>query len=258
MAMYDNPITVKASFDLNYVSEYLLQAQWAEFIELKKVIHAIAERKNAPVGILDIGIGNARIAKHLSGIKDIWDKVDLYDGTDNAMACVDISNEVIAELAIGDKVSAFFLDAKELDRLDKKYDMVITTWFTAGNFYPDDFPFDSYNGSGKRLDLTTNKKFTAIFTNAYNLLHPGGEIVIGACYKDNNATRLKQEESYQKMGMTVITDEKDSFTATKEQFWSQRFTKEKLFSYLDFIPKDKFTFTALDTYEYAMQVRIKK
>ena len=258
MAMYDNPITVKASFDLNYVSEYLLQAQWAEFIELKKVIHAIAERKNAPVGILDIGIGNARIAKHLSGIKDIWDKVDLYDGTDNAMACVDISNEVIAELGIGDKVSAFFLDAKELDRLDKKYDMVITTWFTAGNFYPDDFPFDSYNGSGKRLDLTTNKKFTAIFTNAYNLLHPGGEIVIGACYKDNNATRLKQEESYQKMGMTVITDEKDSFTATKEQFWSQRFTKEKLFSYLDFIPKDKFTFTALDTYEYAMQVRIKK
>jgi len=258
MAMYDNPITVKASFDLNYVSEYLLQAQWAEFIELKKVIHAIAERKNAPVGILDIGIGNARIAKHLSGIKDIWDKVDLYDGTDNAMACVDISNEVIAELGIGDKVSAFFLDAKELDRLDKKYDMVITTWFTAGNFYPDDFPFDSYNGSGKRLDLTTNKKFTAIFTNAYNLLHPGGEIVIGACYKDNNATRLKQEESYQKMGMTVITDEKDSFTATKEQFWSQRFTKEKLFSYLDFIPKDKFTFTDLDTYEYAMQVRIKK
>jgi len=258
MAMYDNPITVKASFDLNYVSEYLLQAQWAEFIELKKVIHAIAERKNAPVGILDIGIGNARIAKHLSGIKDIWDKVDLYDGTDNAMACVDISNEVIAELGIGDKVSAFFLDAKELDRLNKKYDMVITTWFTAGNFYPDDFPFDSYNGSGKRLDLTTNKKFTAIFTNAYNLLHPGGEIVIGACYKDNNATRLKQEESYQKMGMTVITDEKDSFTATKEQFWSQRFTKEKLFSYLDFIPKDKFTFTDLDTYEYAMQVRIKK
>jgi len=258
MAMYDNPITVKASFDLNYVSEYLLQAQWAEFIELKKVIHAIAERKNAPVGILDIGIGNARIAKHLSGIKDIWDKVDLYDGTDNAMACVDISNEVIAELGIGDKVSAFFLDAKELDRLDKKYDMVITTWFTAGNFYPDDFPFDSYNGSGKRLDLTTNKKFTAIFTNAYNLLHPGGEIVIGACYKDNNATRLKQEESYQKMGMTVITDEKDSFTATKDQFWSQRFTKEKLFSYLDFIPKDKFTFTDLDTYEYAMQVRIKK
>ena len=258
MAMYDNANTVKASFDLNYVSEYLLQAQWAEFIELKKVIHEIAERKNARISILDIGIGNARIAKHLSGIKDIWDKIEAYDGTDNAMACVDISNEVIAELGIGDKVSAFFLDAKELDKLSKKYDMVITTWFTAGNFYPDDFPFDSYKGSGKRLDLTTNKKFSAIFRNAYDLLNPGGEIVFGACYKDNNATRLKQEESYQKMGMTVITDANDSFTATKDQFWSQRFTKEKLFSYLDFISTDKFTFTDLDTYEYAMQVRIKK
>ncbi len=257
-AMYDNENTVKASFDLNYVSEYLIQAQWAEFIELKKAIHEIADRKNSPVSILDIGIGNARIATHLSGIKDIWDKVAFYDGTDNAMACVDISNDVIKELGIADKVSAFFLDAKDLDKLSKKYDLVITTWFTAGNFYPDVFPFNSYKDSGERLDLTTNKKFTSIFRNAYDLLNPGGEIVIGACYKDNNSTRLKQEESYQKMGMMTITDEIDSFTATKEQFWSQRFTKEKLYSYLDFIPNDKFTFTDLDTYEYAMQVRIKK
>jgi SAM-dependent methyltransferase len=258
MAMYDNENTVKASFDLNYVSEHLIQAQWAEFIELKKTIHEVSNRIGAPVSILDIGIGNARIPKHLSGIKEIWDRVAFYDGTDNAMACVDISNDVIGELGIDDKVTAFFLDAKDLDKWDKKYDMVITTWFTAGNFYPDDFPFESYKGSNKRLDLTTNKKFTGIFRNAYNLLNPGGEIVIGACYKDNDATRLKQEESYRKMGMTVITDEKDSFTATKDSFWSQRFTKEKLFSYLDFIPQNKFTFTSLDTYEYAMQVRIRK
>lgn len=258
MAMYDNEKTVRGSFDLNYISEYLLQAQWAELIELKKVIHEISERKKQPVAILDIGIGNARIAKHLSGIKDIWDKVALYDGTDNAMACVNISNDAITELGIGNKVSAFFLDATNLDTLNKKYDMVITTWFTAGNFYPDDFPFDNYKESGNRLDLRTNKKFTLIFSKAYHLLNSEGEIVLGACYKDNNATRLKQEESYRKMGMTVITDEKDSFTATKDQFWSQRFTKEKIFGYLDFIPKDKFTFTDLDTYEYAMQVRIRK
>jgi len=258
MAMYDNEKTVRGSFDPNYISEYLIQAQWAEFIELKKAIHEISERKKQPVTILDIGIGNARIAKHLSGIKDIWDKVAAYDGTDNAMACVNISNDTIKELGIGNKVSAFFLDAKELDTLNKKYDMVITTWFTAGNFYPDDFPFDNYKESGDRLDLTTNKKFTSIFSKAYDLLNPGGEIVLGACYKDNDATRLKQEESYRKMGMTVITDEKDSFTATSDKFWSQRFTKEKLFSYLDFVPKDKFIFTDLDTYEYAMQVRIKK
>ena len=258
MAMYDNEITVKGSFDLNYVSEYLQQAQWAEFIELKKTIHELAERQGRAISILDIGIGNARIAKHLSGIQEIWDKVSLYDGTDNAMACVDLSNDVIGQLGIEDKVTAIFYDATHLDKWDKKYDMVITTWFTAGNFHPDDFPFETYKGSGKRLDLSTNPKFTTIISNAYNLLNKGGEVVIGACYKDNDATRLKQEESYRKMGMTIITDPKDSFTATKEQFWSQRFTKEKLFSYLPFIPKENFRFTDLDTYEYAWQVRIRK
>ena len=258
MAMYDNEKTVRASFDLNYISEYLIQAQWAEFIELKKVIHEIADRKKAPVTILDIGIGNARIPKHLCGIKEIWNKIAVYDGTDNAIACVEISNEEIIRLKISDKVFAHFLDATDLNKWEKKYDMVITTWFTAGNFYPDDFPFQSYQGSGKRFDLSTNEKFSAIMKNAYNLLTPDGELVIGACYKDNDATRLKQEESYRKMGMTVITDEHDSFTATKDQFWSQRFTKDKLFNYLSFIPREKFQFTSLDTYDYAMQVRIRK
>jgi hypothetical protein len=258
MAMYDNENTVRTSFDLNYISEYLVQAQWAEFIELKKVITEIALRNKRPVTILDIGIGNARIPQHLCGIKDIWDKIAFYDGTDNAMACVDISKNKIKKLNIIDKVAAHYFDAANLDKWNKKYDMVICTWFTPGNFHPDDFSFDSYKNSGKKLDLTSNEKFTTIFRNAYDLLHAGGEVVIGACYLDNNATRLKQEESYLKMGMTLITDEADSFTATKEKFWSQRFTKEKIYSYLSFIPEDKFSFTPLDSYEYAMQVRIRK
>ena len=256
--MYDNDNTVKASFDLNYISEYLLQAQWAEFIELKKVITEIADRNKRPVTILDIGIGNARIPKHLCGIKDIWDLVAYYDGTDNAMACVEISENEISNLNIQDKVAAHFFDATKLDDWKKKHDMVITTWFTAGNFYPEDFPFDCYKDSVKKLDLSTNKKFTSIFKNAYGLLNPGGEIVFGACYIDNDATRKKQEESYLKMGMKIITDKEDSFTATKEGFWSQRFTKEKLFSYLSFVDPGKISFTPLDTYNYSMQVRIRK
>jgi hypothetical protein len=258
MAMYDNENTVAKSFDLSYISEYLIQAQWAEFVELKKVIHEISERINKPVSILDIGIGNARIPSHLCGIKEIWDRVERYDGTDNAMACIEISKQEIEKYNIGHKVFAIFMDAVNLDKIEKKYDLVITTWFTAGNFYPDDFPFDSYKNSGQRLDLSKNEKFTSIFRNAYNLLKADGEVVIGACYKENDATRLKQEESYRKLGMTVITDELDAFTATKEKFWSQRFTRDKFFSYLRFIPQEKFIFTDLDTYEYAMQVRIRK
>jgi SAM-dependent methyltransferase len=258
MAMYDNENTVNASFDLNYISEYLLQAQWAEFIELKKAITEIADRNKRPVTILDIGVGNARIPKHLSGIKDIWDKVDFYDGTDNAATCIEISNAEIEKLKINDKVAVHYFEASNLDKWNKTYDMIITTWFTAGNFYPDDFPFDNYKDSGNRFDLNTNEKFTIIFKNAYRLLNPDGEIVIGSCYLDNEETRLKQEESYRKMGMTVITDKEDSFTATKEGFWSQRFTKDKIFSYLNFVEPAKISFIPLDTYNYAMQVRIKE
>ena len=258
MAMYDNTNTVEKSFDLSYISEHLIQAQWAEFIELKKVITELAIKKNAPISILDIGIGNARIPKHLCGVKEIWDVVGEYDGTDNAMACVDISNKNIAELHIQNKVTAHFFEATNLNKWQKKHDLVITTWFTAGNFYPDNFSFENYKNSGQRLDLSKNEKFDTIFSAAYNLLNPGGELVLGACYLDNESTRQKQEESYNKMGMTVITDARDSFTATKEGFWSQRFTKEKLYNYLHFAAPEKIIITPLDTYNYAMQVRIKK
>ncbi|HVE60884.1 MAG TPA: hypothetical protein VNA26_03645 [Chitinophagaceae bacterium] len=258
MAMYDNENTVRTSFDLDYISEYLIQAQWAEFVELKKIITEISDKNNAPITILDIGIGNARIPRHLSGIREIWERVQQYDGTDNAQACIDISNKEIERLNISDKVSAHFYDALNLNKWTKKYDLVISTWFTAGNFYPDDFPFEKYKNSERKIDLTSNSKFTGIFKNAYGLLNLGGEVIIGACYIDNDATRLKQEESYRKMGMTVITDEKDSFTATKEGFWSQRFSREKLYNYLSFAGPSKIHFTPLDTYDYAMQVRIEK
>ncbi len=257
MAMYDHPNTVEKSFDLNYITEHLIQAQWAEFIELKKTIHALAKHIQRPVSILDIGIGNGRIPMHLCGVKEMWDLVACYDGTDNAQSCVEITNSNMQHYRINDKVTATLFDAMRLNEWKKRYDMVICTWFTPGNFYPDNFDFANYR-SGPPLDLTENNKFTHIFSSAYMLLVPGGKLVLGACYKDNLATRLKQEESYHKMGMTIITGQDDSFTATKEGFWSQRFTKEKMYHYLNFANPEQVTFTDLDTYEYAMQVIISK
>ncbi len=258
MAMYDNENTVEKSFDLSYISEHLIQAQWAEFIELKKVITEIAVAKDAPITILDIGVGNARIPMHLCGVKEIWDMVASYIGTDNAQACVDISNKNIADYKIENKVNAFLIDATDLGRLQTKYDLVICTWFTPGNFYPDNFSFETYNGKESALDLSKNLQFETIFSSAYNLLNQGGELLLGACYLDNESTRLKQEESYKKMGMTVITEPHESFTATKEGFWSQRFTTEKLHNYLHFVNPQNIIITPLDTYNYAIQVRIKK
>ena len=258
MNMYDNPYTVSRSFDEKYLSPYLIQAQWAEFIALKEVIFELAVRLQRPIRILDIGVGSGRIIQNLHDIPEIWQQVSHYTGTDNAVLCLDLASKMINDLGINDKVTLLNLDAIALQQLTGKYDLIITTWFTAGNFYPNDFDFEGYSTATSKLDLTINAKFTTIFSQAYSLLVPEGEIVLGACYKDNDATRIKQELSYQKMGMTIITSPNDSFTATQERFWSQRFTKEKIKRYFPFVAVSKIAFKDLDTYDYAMQVRIKK
>ncbi|MBW4359985.1 class I SAM-dependent methyltransferase [Flavobacterium taihuense] len=258
MNMYDNENTVQKSFDDQYLSEDLLQAQWAEFTELKKVISEVYLKKGSPLSLLDIGIGSARIARHMSAIPEMWRMIESFEGTDNAEACIKLSQATAKELQIEDKLKVHLLDAINLDQLQKKYDLIICTWFTPGNFYPEEFPFSEYNDSSKRLDLSKNEKFTAIFSKAYSLLQPNGEIILGACYIDNNNTRKKQEQSYLKMGMKIITNANDSFTATKEKFWSQRFTPEKIKAYLPFVKSENIVFVPLDPYDYAMQIRIKK
>ena len=256
--IYETEDSVTRSFDQDFIPEELLQAQWAEFIELKKIITEQFVSKKGPISILDIGIGNARVPKHLCGIPEIWTRIGRYDGIDNAWPCINISNKIVADMNMGDKVSVQFLEAHNIHELKNNYDLVISTWFTPGNFFPDDFPFESYNGSQQRLDLSKNEKFDKVFTAAYQLLNPGGEIVLGSCYIDNDNTRKKQEAFYRKIGMTIITDSHDEFTATKERFWSQRFTKEKMRNYFSYVAPEKIIFTPLDTYDYAMMVRVKK
>jgi hypothetical protein len=258
MGIYDTEDSVEKSFDEDFIPEEQLQTQWSEFIELKKIITEQFHLHNRPISILDIGVGTARIPKHLCGIPEIWNMIAQYDGIDNAPACLNLSNKLAKDLNIKDKFSVKFLEAHQIASLNKTYDLIITTWFTPGNFYPDDFSFENYDPVIQRLDLTENKKFMSVFSVAYKMLETNGEIVLGSCYIDSNATRIKQENFYKKLGMTVITDAEDSFTATKEKFWSQRFTKNKIRNYFFYVPEEKILFTSLDTYGYAMQVRIKK
>jgi hypothetical protein len=255
MEMYDKPKHVEDTFTESNLSEYLLQAQWAEFVELKKAIAELYKKKRSSLKVLDIGIGDARILKHLVGIKEIWDAIGHYEGIDVAQNCIDISNKVIKDLKIEKKASVQLLDAVKLKTLKKKYDLIISTWFTAGNFYPFDFDFKKFKPG---YDLSKNDKFTLIFEQAYGMLEQNGEIIIGSMYIDNEGTRKKQEDSYRHFGWTVITDERDCFTSSKDGWWSQRYTKQRVYDYLPFIPKEKISFIPLDTYDYAMMIRIKK
>jgi len=255
MEMYDNPKHVKDTFTESNLSEYLLQAQWAEFIELKKAISEIYKKKKSQLSILDIGIGNARIPKHLSGIAELWNAIKHYEGIDVAQKCINISTKAAKDLKISNKISVKLLNAVNLNKLKKKYDIVICTWFTAGNFHPFNFNFKKFTPG---YDMSHNDKFTTIFKQAHKLLNPNGEIIIGSAYIDNDETRKKQEDSFKRFGWKIITDKRDCFTATKDEWWSQRFTKKRIYDYLNFIPKKKISFIPLDTYDYAMMIRIKK
>ena len=252
--MYGNPKHVQDTFDESNMPEYLLQAQWSEFIELKKSIAESYKKKKTPLTILDIGIGDARILKHIFGIKEIWNAIEHYDGIDIAQNCIDISKEVIKRLHVENKASVYLLDATKLNQLKKKYDLIICIWFTAGNFYPTNFDFEKFNHN---YNMSTNDKFSSIFKQAYELLNKNGEIIIGSMYIDNEETRKRQEEAYRYWGWKIITDERDCFTASKEGWWSGRFTKKRVYDSLSFIPKEKISFIQLDTYDYAMMVRIK-
>ena len=125
MEMYDNPKHVEDTFTESNLSEYLLRAQWAEFIELKKAITELYKKKKSSLAVLDIGIGDARILKHLVRIKEIWEAIEHYDGIDVAQNCIDISNRVIKDLKIENKASVQLLDAVKLNTLNKKYNLII-------------------------------------------------------------------------------------------------------------------------------------
>src|SRR5436305_10880923 len=111
MSIYETEDSVQKSFNEDFMPEEQLQTQWAEFIELKKIITEQFQQKKRPITILDIGVGSARIPKHLCGIPEIWNMIAQYDGIDNAWPCIHLSKKLTAELSIEDKFSVQFLEA---------------------------------------------------------------------------------------------------------------------------------------------------
>jgi hypothetical protein len=88
------------------------------------------------------------------------------------------------------------------------------------------------------------------------MLKKKGMVILGSCYHQNHATRIKQENFYQRCEMNVITDAKDTFTATREGFWSQRFTLAQIKHYLKGAGFKKIIKHELDDYSFAFQAQL--
>ena len=261
--MYNDEKIMK-TLDRSYMSEYLLQAQWAEFIKLKEVITELLKTQDAPLSVLDIGVGDGRIPLHLSGLEELWGMIGSYDGIENSNPCIEQARKNVREKDLESKVHLFQLDARDLETAEllrfRTYDLVLCTYFTAGNFAVDDFSFEPDESGTLHFlpHLDSNLVFEKVFLSAYGLLRPQGEIVLGSVYIDNPATRKKQEQFYRNCGMEVITPPDCSFTATREGFWSQRFTEDKIYGYFHWVKPRNVHFLPLDTYQFAAMVRVVK
>jgi SAM-dependent methyltransferase len=263
--MYKNEM-IERTLDKKFMTPFLKKAQIAEFKELKNIIERVYLETKHTLAILDIGIGNGRIPLLLSE-ESIWKKIKLYVGFDNSNFEIKKSKIAVKKRNLS-KVKVVYFDAINLGKKSSneifkhKYDLIICTYFTAGDFKPSEIKIKAdKNGlivSYPKSCLEPNKNFVKIFKAAYQLLKRNGKIVLGSTYIDNNVNRLRQEEFYKKCGMIILASKNDSFTATKEGFWSQRFTKDKIYDYLSWLNKEKIKFVPLDVYNFAQMVIISK
>ena len=261
-AMYDSK-GARRTLDPKYMLPCHRQAQWAEFIKLKEVIGEVYSTLKHQVTIFDIGIGYARVPVWLSRVPT-WNKIAKYVGIDISKYCITQSRRIISGKKIANKVEVIQFDAVNLNKSsadflkENKYDLVICTYFTAGDFKPDEIKLETKeNGLIVDYDINAlkpNKNFDAVFTGAYDLLQERGKVVIGSIYWDNNFVRKLQENFYKTCGMSVITSSKDLFTATREGFWSERFDQHRIISYLSWVPRNKIKLIPLDDYNFAFMV----
>jgi len=264
-AVYNKRVA-KRTLNPRYMTAYHVQAQWAELVALKRIIGDVYRLLRRPLTIFDIGIGESRLPLLLSQVAT-WSKIAKYVGIDNAQTCIQDSKQNIARAGIADKVQVALFDATRLgcnyhEILSSKFDLAVCTYFTAGDFKPGEISIrPKANGLMRDYDaqaLMPNRSFVAVFKGASDLLKDGGKVVIGSVYCDNDFTRKIQEGFYRACGMTVITSAEDLFTATREGFWSERFSDSRIYDYLSWVSRKKIGIIPLDDYDFARMIVIDK
>jgi SAM-dependent methyltransferase len=114
-------------------------------------------------------------------------------------------------------------DAGGVKLKESAYDVAWSLYFTSGNFREEFDDIRCYDDAY----LDKNPAFIKIVSNFYNALKPGGKLFL-TVYKDKPKTEKTQRTFYKKTGQTVITPLGSRFVATKENFWSVRFTRESM------------------------------
>lgn len=206
--------SVQKTLDNSYVPKLILEARQLQDQIIKERFHG------KPIAIADIGCG------------------DGYHGEIFAPDCLLYHGfEISSEMALKTRkrwesnglknARVFQGDAARAVIPPQTYDVAWSLYFTSGNFRDE---FDDVNQYDDNY-LNQNPAFIRIIRNFYNALKPNGKLFL-TVYKDKPETEDAQRTFYLKTGQTIITDPGSRFVATKENFWSVRWTQESMLSNL--------------------------
>lgn len=265
-AVMYNSDEVEHTLENTFMTDALRSAREKELGMVHDQLSTLEASFKVPLKIFDIGVGDGYVPLNLGS--ELLKNIESYIGIDNSRREVEQCERNIHEAGLGEKVKTFQCDATNMsdhsfrELLPLPFHAVICTYFTPGNFRPDEILMQEDKKGHivkyPREALRPNRKFQNVFSEAYKLLDAGGRLILGSTYIDSEATRVRQEEFYKKCGMHVITGADDEFTATREGFWSERFTEQKLYEYIDWAPWEQVEFIPLDSEEFARMVVIKK
>jgi SAM-dependent methyltransferase len=150
-----------------------------------------------------------------------------------------------------DHAEIFVGDAADARLEDELYDVVLCLYFTAGNLR------DPANDLSVYTDdyLDENPKFIRVVANFYEATKPGGSMFL-TVYKDVPAAEQAQREFYEATGQHVVTPRGLRFVATKENFWSARWTKRSMLSNLAAcaIGEDRVRFVDLNSIAWMVEI----
>jgi len=206
--------SVQKTLDNQYVPKPILEARLLQ----DKVL---AERfKGLKINIADIGCGDGYHGETFAP------DCNVYHGYEISKEMVKKTGQRWAENGL-ENANVVECDAGKVELKPDFYDVAWSLYFTSGNFR------DEFDDIAKYDDayLDKNPKFIAIISNFYDALKKGGKLFL-TVYKDKSETEAAQRKFYGDTGQTVITPLGSRFVASKENFWSVRWTKESMLSNL--------------------------
>ena len=146
----------------------------------------------------------------------------------------------------------FVGDVAEAELLDEFYDVVLCLYFTPGNLRDKSTDLGLYTDAY----LDRNPYFIRVMSRFRDAMRPGGTMYL-TVYRDAPETEGAQRDFYEKTGQHVITPPGSRFVATREGFWSVRWTERSIESNLTacgFAPGDV-TLTELNEIAWLVEAK---